>query len=103
MYGIVLWSGDGGDKAVIWCEDHGDLAFFNGPVPSTPLEVGDLVRFNAERCRSMRRAIDLERVAEDSFPGIVDAVRRTARPASDARRGHVVAFPVASAEVRAAS
>lgn len=29
MFGVVLWSNGVSGKAVIWCEDQGDLAFMN--------------------------------------------------------------------------
>ena len=29
MYGVVLWIDKNAQKAVIWCEDHGNLAYFN--------------------------------------------------------------------------
>ena len=30
MLGVVLWSDSSENNAVIWCEDHGDLAYFDG-------------------------------------------------------------------------
>ena len=30
MFGVVLWADPVDRKAVIWCEDHGDLAYFKG-------------------------------------------------------------------------
>lgn len=32
MYGVILWSDEITQKAVIWCEDHGRLAYFNPAV-----------------------------------------------------------------------
>ena len=29
MYGVILWSDQKAQRAVIWCEDHGKLAYFN--------------------------------------------------------------------------
>ena len=29
MYGVILWSDQTAQRAVIWCEDHGKLAYFN--------------------------------------------------------------------------
>ncbi len=27
MYGVILWSDQEAQRAVIWCEDHGKLAY----------------------------------------------------------------------------
>lgn len=92
MYGIVLWSDNEGRKAVIWCEDHGDLAFFEDvidQVNGTPLEAGDMVRFRSESGRRIRRAMDLERVADQRFPCVVNALKGDKGSAG----GSVIAFP----------
>ena len=31
MYGVILWSDPEGGQAVIWCEDRGDLAYYEAP------------------------------------------------------------------------
>lgn len=93
MYGIVLWSGNEGRKAVIWCEDHGDLAFFEtvaDPVDGPRLEAGDMVRFRSEAGRRMRLAVDLERVADQRFPEVVD----TLKGKSNACGAAIIEFPV---------
>ena len=53
MLGVVLWSDAGDNKAVIWCEDHGDLAYFNGgvddPASLMDFDAGDLVHLHEIR------------------------------------------------------
>jgi hypothetical protein len=60
MLGVVLWSDASDGKAVIWCEDQGDLAYVNatdGVLRSGDFfDAGDLVQFDMEMCQSMRLA-----------------------------------------------
>lgn len=62
MLGIILWRDAKGEKAVIWCEDHGDLAFFKsartarGRAPA----VGEWVEFEVVTEKDQRRAINLK-------------------------------------------
>src|SRR6056297_3859046 len=89
MYGVVLWSDRDQDHAVIWCEDHGDLAFYRGggtsAIEGDPIDPGDLVQFEVSEDREMRRAIRPRLVAEDTHPTLATdlkrAVRGTAPPA----------------------
>ncbi|MBV1896151.1 MAG: hypothetical protein KUG70_06810 [Rhodobacteraceae bacterium] len=58
MYGVILWCDAQENKAVIWCEDHGDLAFYR----KTELEVdltldaGDWVQFEVTTERHLNIA-----------------------------------------------
>ncbi len=72
MYGVVLWSDSEEKKAVIWCEDHGDLAFYNAGENSAfdgpSLDAGDLVHFQLSEGREMRFARNPRLVAEQQYP-----------------------------------
>ncbi|OWU83508.1 hypothetical protein ATO6_18290 [Oceanicola sp. 22II-s10i] len=72
MFGVVLWSDRRDDRAVIWCEDHGDLAYFNAredALDATPeLDPGDLVQFDVTETGRLRRARNPRLVAEDQYP-----------------------------------
>lgn len=50
MIGIVLWSDPVVAKAVFWCEDQGDLAYFRSKdpqnSPASALTAGDMVCFD---------------------------------------------------------
>jgi len=48
MNGVVLWSNDSQQKAVIWCEDQGDLAFYSQDQCQAlvDLQEGDLICFD---------------------------------------------------------
>ncbi|MFC3615087.1 hypothetical protein ACFORG_15065 [Lutimaribacter marinistellae] len=62
MNGIVLWCGTDNRHAVIWCEDHGDLAYFRGDCATAmeSLEAGDWVRFDVTVAGQMRIATEVE-------------------------------------------
>lgn len=60
MIGVVLWFDSRESKAVIWCEEKGELALFNAGQGSSDadvqLEPGDLVRFDVSQEGHRRRA-----------------------------------------------
>lgn len=48
--GVVLWSSVNDEKAVFWCEDHGDLAYFSektaNDAQKVTFQTGDMVQFD---------------------------------------------------------
>lgn len=77
MFGVVLWSSQSEGKAVIWCEDHGDLAFYNADSDAhhdaiLGFDAGDLVQFELSQEKYMRRASNARLVKEGQFPGLPD-------------------------------
>jgi len=52
MYGVVLWSDPRAGSAVIWCEDEGELAYYEAQVPQintsglSAFNPGDYVQFD---------------------------------------------------------
>ncbi|WGW02706.1 hypothetical protein [Tropicibacter oceani] len=98
MYGVVLWADARDKKAVIWCEDHGNLAFYSGSEPSAhngePLDAGDLIQFDLREEHDFRRARNLQRVDSGFAPGLPDKLRRSGKIGMP---GNVVNFPKARA------
>jgi hypothetical protein len=84
MYGVVLWCDAQENKAVIWCEDHGDLAFYRQPENAieVSLDAGDWVQFDMTTDRHLRFAHNPRLVSEGVSPGLAD-VLADASPASD--------------------
>ena len=82
MLGVVLWSDASDRKAVIWCEDQGDLAYVNGHVSVLNrddfFDAGDLVQFDMEMCKSMRLANNPRLVAEKAGVGLPDVLKSNA-------------------------
>ena len=75
MFGAVLWSAASSERAVIWCEDHADLAFFAAECSCKPqLEAGDLVSFTITEQRSLRVAQDVEVVAAEEYPFLANGL-----------------------------
>lgn len=80
MYGVVLWSDRAQDRAVIWCEDHGDLAYYRGEgsvlSDIDTIQPGDLVQFDLAEGRGMRLAQRPRLVAQDSHPTLTQDLKR---------------------------
>lgn len=119
MLGVVLWHDQKSDRALIWCEDQGDLAYFNGidsPFTSeeATLGTGDLVRFDVKERANVRyvsNPIPVTRAAfsslsdmlrhalnlpENKGAGLVDAASRAPAGGSGTRMAEIVPFPVPS-------
>lgn len=78
MIGLVLWSDSKEKKAVFWCEDHGDLAYYDGNSDArsdvTELNPGDMVDFEVRTDKSVRRAHSAKVVRSDVCRRIQDSV-----------------------------
>lgn len=92
MFGVVIWSDHRDRKAVIWCEDHGDLAFCQDSVDERGciLDAGDLIQFDVTFEREMRLVQHPRKVSEGAFQGLADTLRML--PTDDAPVA--VPFPV---------
>lgn len=97
MLGVVLWSDVTDRKAVIWCEDQGDLAYLNGsecPLRSEAFfDAGDLVQFDMEMHQSTRVANNPRLVIEKAGPSLPDVLRKSVQEIEMAREAsRVVPF-----------
>lgn len=82
MLGVVLWSSEARESAVIWCEDHGPVAYLKGRAQLWPAETpvtaplrwpiaGDLVALDlggSARVRLARRVRLVERQWRSQLP-----------------------------------
>lgn len=79
MIGIVLWNNAAENKAVIWCEDQGDLAYMSGTdhmIGLDPMiEVGDVVEFDIHTQRNLRLASNVKSVRQNSGTSLSDSLR----------------------------
>ncbi len=105
MYGVVLWSDQTDGKAVIWCEDHGDLAYFNGALDGArmpDMDAGDLVQFDLWQDARVRRATNPRLVANQHYAGLADGLVQNAshmpqrKSAPRALTGRVISFAAAA-------
>ena len=87
MFGVVLWSDEQEQKAVIWCEDHGDLAFYSntGDGSRHVLDAGDWVQFDMTMERHQRFAHNPRLISEGVYPDLADALSAipVSRPVSE--------------------
>lgn len=79
MDGIVLWSNPDTQKAVIWCSDHGDLAYATGldvllGACSMP-ETGTMVAFEARYENGVRICHKLRPIQRFVAPEIAHHLR----------------------------
>ncbi|QEW19401.1 hypothetical protein LA6_001588 [Marinibacterium anthonyi] len=77
MFGVVIWSDHKDRKAVIWCEDHGDLAFCQESVDDQGcvLDTGDLIQFDVTLQHDMRLVHHPRKVSEGAYQGLADTLR----------------------------
>jgi hypothetical protein len=98
MFGVVLWADASDSKAVIWCEDHGNLAYYSAAEQSVhegvALDAGDLIQFELREDHDTRRAQNLERVDSGFAPSLAQDLRgsRARRVGGTASTGSVVQF-----------
>lgn len=78
MFGVVLWSDRREKKAVIWCEDHGELAFCRQADQTRPvaLDAGDWVQFDMTTESNLRFAHNPRLVAEGIYAGLAEVLGR---------------------------
>lgn len=77
MFGVILWRDLTAQKAVIWCEDQGPLAYSVGhPQDAAMLEVGDMVRFELAEVAGLRRATGIAVIGADMYRDLPESLRR---------------------------
>ncbi|MGH1576919.1 hypothetical protein [Planktotalea sp.] len=68
MLGVVIWSAEVDSKAIIWCEDHGELAFLGQSQHSAActerFDEGDLIQFDIEEFSNLRFAQNPRKIAQ---------------------------------------
>jgi hypothetical protein len=94
MLGVVLWSDNSAKKAIVWCEDHGDLAYIGVSKPNAShtadFAEGDLIRFELTNDGKIRHAINPRRIARHAcapIEGVVDLVGTIDKEATEYKTG----------------
>jgi len=83
MQGVILWCDPYKGKAVILCEDLGQLAFYNDAnCQSIPFAfvVGDLVIFEQDQRDGLRYALNMRLVSAQEFPTLADQLGTVSKP-----------------------
>ncbi len=81
MLGLVLWCDGTARRALIWCEDHGDLAWYDAGgegAAAVPVRAGDLVRVGVSAAPGLRRAWALRIVARGAHAELPRLLSRDA-------------------------
>ncbi|MGC1496725.1 MAG: hypothetical protein WA790_13025 [Sulfitobacter sp.] len=82
MIGVVLWSDPADRKAVFWCEDQGDLAYYEDMSQEQDgfgfFDAGDMVQFEIKMERKLRRAQHPTLIQEHACSGLPESLRSTA-------------------------
>lgn len=83
MIGVVLWSDPEERKAVFWCEDHGDLAYYCATFDQTagdaPFGAGDMVQFETYVDDDQRRAVNPSLIKQNAFCGLNQQLHTSAK------------------------
>lgn len=109
MYGVVLWSDRQKNRALIWCEDHRNLAYFSDDTGGSEGAVlfgpGDLVEFDIQERDDVRFAVSPTIVSERYYPTLAEDLLRSggtpnterseaaSLPGKENRNAHVLPFP----------
>ena len=96
MYGVVLWSDLSQNKAVFWCEDHGDLAFYHENSETTltiQMDAGDLVQFEVSQETKLQTALNPRVVCDGLHVELPDRLIAEGKPQDQDAATQVVPFP----------
>ncbi len=79
MMGVVLWADAHDSRAVIWCEDQGNLAYYSEGEEAihegVALDAGDLIQFDCREEKDMRRVRNPRRVTLGHAPELPAMLR----------------------------
>ncbi len=106
MLGVVLWSDQEDRKAVFWCEDHGDLAYYEASSAdldcSEFFDAGDMVQFEVAVERRLRKAFNPRMVEERACAGLPETLKRNAPPPQASRQSaEIIAFTITDRDTKA--
>jgi len=86
MYGVIIWIEEKSGNALIWCDDHGQLAYFVAAectLGPTDFSVGDLVKFVEGYKGRVRRAYDVVVANPAQYTTLKNDMLHHARSKSD--------------------
>tara|TARA_B100001059_G_scaffold152644_1_gene152334 strand:- start:27 stop:440 length:414 start_codon:yes stop_codon:yes gene_type:complete len=104
MNGVIIWSEHVSKRAIIWCEDHGRLAFFKAEETLQgelsrknqvfAYESGDMVSFTVDEQADLRRACDLQWVSRQKYPHLAEQLKAGSSSVAAVARpsGNIVQF-----------
>lgn len=90
MIGVVVWADTAKSKAVIWCEDQRDLAYYmqqEEVADAISLQKGDLVEFESRYESGVRMAGGVQVVEPSAEPSLAEVLRARKRGEQNRSRG----------------
>lgn len=82
MLGLVIWQCQNSGRAIVWCSDHRELAYFDGKPRLgrvvEPLDIGDLVEVEIRSHGATRRCVSLRLLQAAFLPNVVDDLKARA-------------------------
>lgn len=82
MLGVVIWSCKVSGRAIVWCSDSKDLAYYEGRRlqrgPAPIIETGDLVEVTIAPRGILRRCTSLRLVEAGYMPDLVHTLQTRA-------------------------
>lgn len=98
MLGVVLWSDSKDGKAVFWCEDQGELAYFETTQVSadinTQFGAGDMVQFDISVEQRLRRASNARLLVEQAYSGLPEKLHQNAHKNREESAGVAKVIPL---------
>lgn len=89
MIGVILWSDKAARKAVVWCEDQGDLAFLDHRSALSNLDgffdVGDIIRFKLSVEANLRRVHNATLLEDQDAVPCAKKLKPRATPPAEAK------------------
>lgn len=86
MRGVIIWHCQNTRRAVVWCDDSGELAYASDDMawanPKQPVAIGDYVAFDLRSSVSARSCANLRLIEQAHAPGLVGALNQPQRPTS---------------------
>lgn len=96
MFGVVLWTDSSAQKAVVWCEDHGDLAFYTpcktGVHDGPSLDAGDLIQFDMTLEENLRRVHNPQLLEQSHSKALADSLTQVKPKPKAQGKGQVIRF-----------
>ena len=84
MIGVVVWSSEDRQKAVIWCEDHGALAYLQGRADLVGDQMwpdaGDLLELESETIGALRHARNVSILSDRRCAQLPEMLRAQITP-----------------------
>lgn len=88
MRGVIIWHCQNTLRAVVWCDDSGQLAYASDAMawanPKQQVAIGDYVAFDLRASATARNCANLRLIEQGHAPDLVDVLYRgeapTARP-----------------------